>query len=51
MEIVARLNQEQGTTVVYVTHDPRMAKFAGRVIQLRDGLIVDGNGPRPEIRD
>jgi putative ABC transport system ATP-binding protein len=44
MEVVARLNQEQGTTVVYVTHDPRMAKFAGRVIQLRDGLIKEGNG-------
>jgi putative ABC transport system ATP-binding protein len=44
MEIVARLNEEQGTTVVYVTHDPRMAKFAGRVIQLRDGLIKEDNG-------
>ncbi|MDY6878377.1 MAG: ABC transporter ATP-binding protein [Chloroflexota bacterium] len=41
MEIVARLNREQGTTVVYVTHDPRMAKFAGRLIQLRDGRIVE----------
>ncbi len=40
MEIVARLNREQGTTVVYVTHDPRMARFAHRVIQLRDGRIV-----------
>jgi len=44
MEIIARLNQEQGTTIVYVTHDPRMAKFAGRVIQLRDGLIKEDNG-------
>jgi putative ABC transport system ATP-binding protein len=42
MEIVAKLNQDQGTTIVYVTHDPRMAKFAGRVIQLRDGLIANG---------
>jgi putative ABC transport system ATP-binding protein len=41
MEIVVRLNREQGTTVVYVTHDPRMAKFATRLIQLRDGKIVD----------
>jgi putative ABC transport system ATP-binding protein len=41
MEIVARLNREQGTTVVYVTHDPRMSKFASRLIQLRDGLIVN----------
>ncbi len=41
MEIVARLNREQGTTVIYVTHDPRMAKFAMRLIQLRDGVIVE----------
>ena len=41
MEIVARLNREQGTTIVYVTHDPRMAKFAHRLIQLRDGHIVE----------
>ncbi len=46
MEVIARLNQEQGTTIVYVTHDPRMAKFAGRVIQLRDGLIKEDNGAR-----
>ncbi len=41
MEVVARLNREQGTTVIYVTHDPRMAKFAERVIQLRDGKILE----------
>jgi putative ABC transport system ATP-binding protein len=44
MEIVVQLNREQGMTVLYVTHDPRMARFAHRVIQLRDGLIVEDNG-------
>jgi putative ABC transport system ATP-binding protein len=43
MEIIARLNRERGTTIVYVTHDPRMSKFAGRMIQLRDGHIVEDN--------
>jgi putative ABC transport system ATP-binding protein len=41
MEIVARLNREQGTTVIYVTHDPRMARYADRGIQLRDGRILE----------
>ena len=41
MEIVAQLNRERGTTIVYVTHDPRMSKFSGRLIQLRDGRIVN----------
>jgi putative ABC transport system ATP-binding protein len=55
MELVTRLNRERGTTVVYVTHDPRMAKYAHRLIQLRDGKIVaengNGNGiPMPEVK-
>jgi putative ABC transport system ATP-binding protein len=41
MDVVAKLNREQGTTVVFVTHDPRMARFASRLIQLRDGRIVE----------
>jgi putative ABC transport system ATP-binding protein len=44
MELVTKLSRERGTTVVYVTHDPRMAKYAHRVIQLRDGKIFAENG-------
>jgi putative ABC transport system ATP-binding protein len=40
MDIIVRLNRERGTTVVYVTHDPRMAKYAGRLIQIGDGKIT-----------
>jgi len=43
MDLVRSLNDE-GMTIVYVTHDPRMATYAGRVIELRDGRIVTGNG-------
>jgi len=41
MELVASLNRE-GMTIVFVTHDPRMAEFAGRVVELRDGKILAG---------
>ncbi|HDQ72790.1 MAG TPA: ABC transporter ATP-binding protein [Chloroflexi bacterium] len=44
MDIVVRLNREKGTTIIFVTHDPRMAKFADRLIQLRDGKIIEDNG-------
>jgi energy-coupling factor transporter ATP-binding protein EcfA2 len=44
MSLVEKLNREHGTTVVYVTHDPRMAKYAHRTIQLRDGKIFAENG-------
>ena len=41
MELVTKLN-EDGMTIAFVTHDPRMAEFAGRVIELRDGKILSG---------
>jgi putative ABC transport system ATP-binding protein len=37
---------ENGTTVVYVTHDPALAALASRIVSVRDGLIVDDTGPR-----
>jgi len=40
MEIMTRLNKETGVTFVFATHDPRVIKYARRVVTLRDGLIV-----------
>ena len=40
MEIMKKLNQETGVTFVFATHDPRVIKYAGRVVTLQDGLIV-----------
>jgi putative ABC transport system ATP-binding protein len=37
--LFARLNAD-GTTVVVVTHDEEMAEAAGRVVHMRDGLIL-----------
>ncbi|MES2525373.1 MAG: ABC transporter ATP-binding protein [Gemmatimonadota bacterium] len=39
LELFARLNRD-GTTLVFVTHDPVVARAAGRVIALRDGRVV-----------
>lgn len=44
MEIMTRLNQETGVTFVFATHDPRVIKYARRVVTLRDGLVVENNG-------
>jgi putative ABC transport system ATP-binding protein len=41
MEILHRLHEEQGITVVMVTHDEEIAAQAGRTVRLRDGTIVD----------
>jgi putative ABC transport system ATP-binding protein len=39
MEIFQRLNQEKKLTIIVVTHEPDVARYAARVIQVRDGRI------------
>lgn len=39
METLKKTNEEFGTTVVNVTHNPGVAKYADRVLHIRDGLI------------
>jgi putative ABC transport system ATP-binding protein len=46
MRLMADLNRE-GMTIVFVTHDPRMAAFAGRTIQLCDGQILQEESDPP----
>ncbi len=47
MQILRRLNLS-GRTVVLVTHEPDIAKFAHRIITMRDGAIVnDEINPSP----
>jgi len=41
MEIMTRLNKETGVTFVFATHDPRVIKYARRVVTLVDGLIAE----------
>jgi putative ABC transport system ATP-binding protein len=47
-EIVALLHglHSGGATVVIVTHDERIAARAGRRVELCDGRLVTGAGPR-----
>ncbi len=39
MELLTDLNRRLGITVVMVTHEAEMARFAGRIINFRDGLV------------
>jgi putative ABC transport system ATP-binding protein len=40
MNIVQDLNQNSGITIILVTHEPDIAKFAKRQVHFRDGKIV-----------
>ena len=40
MQIFKRLHEEQGITLILITHDPEVAALAERTIWIRDGVIV-----------
>jgi putative ABC transport system ATP-binding protein len=49
MEIMTRLNQETGVTFVFATHDPRVIKFARRVVTLQDGKVIQNGAGEPKV--
>jgi len=40
MQLLAEMNR-LGKTVILITHDPNIAAYAGRTIQIKDGVIVE----------
>ena len=39
-ELLKQLNEEEGCSVLYVTHDPTLAQKANRIISMQDGIIL-----------
>ena len=46
MELLWRLNRDQGITVLMVTHEADMAAYARRIVRFVDG-VVDSDAPNP----
>ncbi len=44
IDVLAALNRTKKLTLVMVTHDPETAARANRILQLKDGHLVAGNG-------
>ena len=40
LAVMAKMNEELGTTFIFSTHDPRVMDYAHRLIEIRDGLIA-----------
>jgi putative ABC transport system ATP-binding protein len=50
LDLIERLNRDNGQTFVLVTHDPRVAERAGRILRMRDGRIESEERPsRPAV--
>ena len=41
-DLLRRVNREQGTSVLFVTHNPALAARCDKTIQVVDGLVRDG---------
>lgn len=41
MNIIKTMTKDYGTTIVFVTHDPKIAEYAERIVYLRDGKLID----------
>lgn len=49
LEMFRNLNKEEVITIVLVTHDPAVAKYADRIIRIHDGVIVNDEANETEI--
>ncbi|MCJ7825217.1 MAG: macrolide ABC transporter ATP-binding protein, partial [Anaerolineales bacterium] len=41
MKILLSLNEERGTTLVIVTHDPEIAAQTQRIVHIKDGVVEE----------
>ena len=48
MAIFQRLNEENGITIVFVTHEPEIALHTRRIVRLADGRIVSDEAVREQ---
>ena len=48
MELFRRLHQG-GQTILLVTHDDDVAAAAGRIVRMKDGVVVDATDHRAAV--
>ena len=41
MDLLIKINQESGVTVIVITHDPDVARQCSRIVEIHDGKIME----------
>jgi putative ABC transport system ATP-binding protein len=49
VDYLVKINEELGKTIVMVTHDPRVARVANRILRIEDGVIKTAVAPSEVI--
>ena len=50
LRILQKLNDEEGITIIVVTHDDNVARHTKRIIRMKDGVIIDEGAPAAASR-
>ncbi len=51
VELMFRMQAAHGSTLVLITHDPRLAQRCDRIVEMRDGRLGDAHAPAGQAAD
>jgi putative ABC transport system ATP-binding protein len=51
MQLLAQLNEDQKITIILVTHEADISTFTRRIIQFKDGLVLQDRPQKPKMID
>ncbi len=49
MQLLTQLNEDQKITIILVTHEPDISTFTRRIIQFKDGLVLQDKIQEPKL--